>query len=553
MPADIQQLCERREALKSDRSEWDNLCQELGEIACPRKAEITSKQITPSADKDRRLFNSTAMQCNMTLAHGQMSYAMPYSERWFNAEPPADAQSERAFRWYAKCAEIMQNGLANSNFYTEIHEACIDRGGFGTGAIYVEEDMTSRSGLLFDAVTVGSYSIAENSKKMVDTVFRDREMTAVQLVQEFGEAGMNEEVLKTLQDNSQRNRKKFKVCHAVYPREDRNTLALDAMHMDVASCWFLPDQKHLLREGGYESNPYLVSRYLKWGGDAYGWCPGWQALRPARQLNLLERLMDGMAECALYPRMLIPSTLEGIVGLEAGAVTIYNPFQNAKPEMWGTEGRIDAGLERLERREQEIKDAYHYDLFRMFSIIDKQMTAREVAERATEKLVLFSPTFVRMQEEWLNPLLQRVFRIYNRQGRFPDPPPEVIALDRLGPHIRPPQIMFTSRVALAIRSLQSSGFMNLLETIQPMLAIDPTVRHVVKISEAARGLGRNFGVPQEWIATEEEYQGAVQAEMQAAQQQAMVQNATQMVGTAGKLKPEQINAVVSAMGGQVAA
>ncbi len=550
MPVNIEELCQRYKALKTSRATWDSWCQELGDVVSPRKAEITNKSQTPSGDKESRLYNTTAVQCNMTLAHGQMSYAMPFSERWFSAEPPAEVKDDSAFRWYAKCGEIMAAGLGNSNFYTEAHEACLDRGAFGTGMIYVEESITSMSGLLFDAPPVGTYSIAENSEKKVDTCFRDREMTAQQLVQEFGEEKLSKKTREAFEDNNKRYTLKFNVVHGVYPREDRDTLKLDAFNMQLASCWFLPDEKHLLREGGYETNPYLASRYLKWGSEVYGWCPGWQALSAARQLNMLEKLMDGMAEVALYPRMLIPSTLEGQVGMGAGEVTIYNPFQQAKPETWGYEGRFDSGLERLQRREQEIRDAYHYDLFRMFSQLDKQMTAREVAERATEKLVLFSPTFVRMQEEWLTPLLQRVFRIYIKQGKFPEPPPAVIAMDGIGPHILPPRILFTSRVAMAIRSLQSAGFMNMLESLQPMLSIDPSVRHVVKIQTAAKGLGRNFGVPEEWMATDEEYQQTIQAEQEAAMQQQQMQMMSEGISTASKLKPEQINAVAGALKGR---
>lgn len=552
MPADIKQLVERHQALKSDRSTWDSWCQQLGEVVSPRKAEITTKNTLPSGDKEARLYNTTAVECNMVNAGGCLGYIFPISEKWFNTEPPAEAQDDAAFAWYAKCAEIMLTGLANSNFYTEAHEACLDRSGFGTGLLYVEESMANASGFVFDAVPVGSYSLAENSEKMVDTTFRERSMTAVQLVQEFGENKLPEKVQKALKDDKKRHTEKFTAVHGVYPREDRDSMKLDAGNMDVASCWFLPDERVLLREGGYESNPYLASRYLKWGSEVYGWCPGWQALPEANSLNFLERLMDGMAEVQLYPRMLIPSTMAGQVGLAAGAATIYNPFQNAKPEMWGTEGKIEAGLERAEKKEQRIRDAYHYDLFRMFANIEKQMTAYETMQRATEKLVLFSPTFNRMTSEWLNPLLQRVFRIYMRQRRFPPPPPSVVAMDAHGPHVRPPKILFTSRVALAIRSLQSAGFMHLLESLQPMLAIDPTVRHVINIPAAAKGLGRNFGVPEEWMASEEEYASKVQAEQQAIAQQQQAEMATNALNTASKLKPEQINAVGAALGGKAA-
>lgn len=551
MPANLPDLCARYEKLKSDRSTWDSWWQDLADFVSPRKAEITEKEHFPSEVKERRLYDSTAVQANMTLGQGQLAYITPLEERWFTVEPPDDMQSDAAFAYYSKCGEIMAIALATSNFYSEMHESYLDRSGFGTCNLYVEESLANKSGLVFDACPNGSYSIAENSEKLVDTVFREKEMTAVQMAQEFGEDNLPKEVLKALKKADDRW-KTFVVVHAVYPREDRDTLKLDSVNMPLASCWFMPKEKHLLREKGYSTMPYLVSRYLKWGTGAYGWCPGWVALPAARQLNFLEKLMDGLAEVELYPRMLIPSTLEGEVDMTAGGVTIYNPFQNAKPETWGTGGNYQAGIDRAEVKRKQINDAYHVDLFHMFAQLEKQMTAREVAERAGEKLIQFSPTFARLGTEMLSPLLDRVFRILNQQGKFPMPPPEVLAQDRMGFHLRPPKVVFKSRVALAIRALQSSGFIHLLETLNPLMAIDPSVRHIINVPVAAKGLGRNYGVPEEWLASEEVYTGRVQAEQQAiaAQQQAEMIN--QAVGTASKLKPEQLEGVAKALGGAAA-
>lgn len=549
MAADVHKLCKTYEALNSQRAQWDTFVQEISEVVCPRKAYVNEKQTTPDGEKEGQLYNTAAIQANQTLAHGQLSYAMPFSERWFSAEPPQDMQTDDSRRWYAKAGEIMAEGLAVSSFYTHAHEACIDRGGFGTAPIFVEESINSPSGLFFCVPQAGSYSIVENAEGLVDTFYWKRELTPDQIAGQFGEDNLPEKVAKDLVDPDKRYTAKHIVVHAVYPRKNRDYTSFQAVEKEFASCYFMPEHKVLLRESGYDQMPYLVSRYLKWGNDPYGWCPGWQALPAARQLNMLERLMDTQAEIALYPRMLIPSTMAGNIALGPGGVTVYNPFQNAKPETWGYEGKYEAGIERLERREKEIRDAYHTDLFQMFSQLDKQMTAREVAERATEKLVLFSPTFIRMQEEWLQPLLHRVFAIFLKQGKFPEPPPDVIAEDQAGPHIRPPRITFTSRIALAIRSLQSSGFMSLLETLQPMMAVDPTVRHIIKPHDAGVGIGRNFGVPEEWLATEDEYQNAIAQEQQAVQAQQEMQMMKDGAQAVGAIKPETMDAVTSALGG----
>ena len=547
--ADIEKLCRVYSALQSERGSWDSFIQEIAEVACPRKAYITQKTNAPNGEVESRLYNTTAVQANQTLAHGQLTYAMPFSERWFTAEPPRDMDNDASRRWYASAGEIMAEGLATSSFYTRAHEACLDRGGFGIGTIFCEESINSKSGLFFAVPQAGSYCVAENAEGMVDTMYWERDMTADQIAGKFGEDKLSPESRKAYGKPDERYTRKFKVCQCVKPRNNRDYSSFQAVEKPFESTYFMPDEKWELRESGYDEHPFFCSRYLKWGTDPYGWCPGWQALPAARQLNFLEKMMDTMAEVALYPRMLIPANMANDVALGPGGVTVYNPFQNAKPETWGYEGKYEPGIERLQRREQEIKDAYHYDLFKMFSQLDKQMTAREVAERASEKLVLFSPTFIRMQEEWLQPLLQRVFSIYMKQGRFPEPPPEVLAEDRLGPHVRPPRIAFTSRIALAIRSLQSNGLMNTLEAIQPLMAVDPSVRHIFKPHVAGVGVARNFGVREEWLSTSEEYQNAIQQEQAMQAQQAEMQALKDGAQAIGAVSPEQMQGVAQALGG----
>src|SRR5690606_4715799 len=117
----------------------------------------------------------------------------------------------------------------------------------------------------------------------------------------------------------------------------------------------------------------------------------------SRQLNFLEKNMDALAEIAAFPRMLIPQNYVGDIDTRAGGVTYFDASNpNAAPREWATNGRYDVGLDRANRKQRAIEDAFHVDLFQMFSQQEKQMTATEVSERAAEKLIQFSPTFARM-------------------------------------------------------------------------------------------------------------------------------------------------------------
>src|SRR5690606_39153718 len=98
--------------------------------------------------------------------------------------------------------------------------------------------------------------------------------------------------------------------------------------------------------------------------------------------------------------------MEGSITLKASGITYYNSaMPEAVPKEWATSGQYDIGKDRAEVRRKAIDESYHVDLFQMFAQIDKQMTARETAERAAEKLIQFSPTFSRMTTEIFNPML----------------------------------------------------------------------------------------------------------------------------------------------------
>ncbi|MTW08805.1 hypothetical protein GM524_13135, partial [Streptococcus pneumoniae] len=81
------------------------------------------------------------------------------------------------------------------------------------------------------------------------------------------------------------------------------------------------------REGGYPELPVFVSRYLEWGsgtGRCYGWSPAFFALREARQVNFLQKMMDALAEKSAFPPVLAPEELEGEIDPNAMGVTYFS-------------------------------------------------------------------------------------------------------------------------------------------------------------------------------------------------------------------------------------
>jgi hypothetical protein len=185
----------------------------------------------------------------------------------------------------------------------------------------------------------------------------------------------------------------------------------------------------------------------------------------------------------------------------------------------------------------------HVDMFRMFASLDRPaMTATEVAERASEKLVQFSPSFTRKTTELLTPMLRGVFGILIRGGQFLPPPREAILMDALGQPIIPePEVSYVSKVALAIRAMQNLSLARTMERNAIIAQVRPEVLDNFKWDTIARETARNDGLPADWLAEADEVEEArtarAEAQAQMQQQQSMLTMA-EAAGKAGSVKQD---------------
>ena len=304
-------------------------------------------------------------------------------------------------------------------------------------------------------------------------------------------------------------------------------------NLPIASIYVEKDKRLVVRVSGYTEQPFFATRYLKWYAEhAYGWSPSWVALPDARQLNFLQKQLDALAELAAFPRFLVPDTHEGEVDYRASGVTYFDAANpNGIPREWATTGRYDIGKDRVTEKQTSINKAFHVDLFQMFANLDRpQMTAREVAERSSEKLIQFSPTFSRLTTELFTPLLRRIFGILTRAGKMPPPPKEIIQQAPTGEAFLPePEIVYSSKIALAIKVLENASLMNMFELWMPISEGKPEVLDNVNWDETFRDSVRNAGLPARWLIEAKQVE---EIRAQRAEQMAQMQKQQQMAAQA---------------------
>ncbi|GAT33287.1 bacteriophage head to tail connecting protein [Terrimicrobium sacchariphilum] len=532
--------------MKGKRSTWDSYWQRIADYVMPRKAQITIKKIGPD-HLSNDLFDTTAVYANQTLANGMLAYMTPADGKWFSFSPPASKDTDdEVSQWLQKCTEIVQRSLANSNFYSEIHELYFDDGAFGTGALIALPGKASA--INFQALPIGTYCISEDDEKLVDTLFRELKLTAGRAAEKFGEENLSDKLRKELA----KERETGKGCdtehcflHAIYPRpeSERERGKADGKNKPFASVYIDVENRHVISVGGFDEKPFFATRHLRWGQEVWGISPSWMALPEAKQLNYLVKSMDALAEIKAFPRILAPGDMEGEMDLDASGVTFFDPSNpNSKPQQWADAGDYNIGLEREKRKQEAIERAYHVPLFNMFAQIERQMTAREVAERSAEKLNQFTPAFTRKTTELLSPLLRCVFNIHLRGGYFPPPPNGMVTKDAAGEAVlSEPEISYNSRVALAIKAQANIAAGRTLEGSLMLAQARPEVLDHYDFDRITRESARNDGLPADWLLPSEkvdEMRNARAQAQQAAQAQQSALLAAEVASKAGNIKPD---------------
>jgi hypothetical protein len=552
-----ERLVKRWLQMQSDRMPWLVQWQEIADLMAPRSAGISSKTNLPDTSREGLLFDTTAGDALMTMAGGLMSWMMPANEPWFGFDPTRELRgSDKVKKWTQECSELAREYLSNSSFYTEAHEDWLSHCGFGTSALYyaLEEGL-----LRFEHLPTGSYCIEENRFGVVDVLFREFEWTIEEAAKHFGKESLSKKSQEALMgSDDKRKLAKIKILHAVYPRPederpDNEIARMADWGKAFASCYVEIAEKHSLKESGFDHFPFSVGRYLKWtaleGKTAYGYGPGFAALPDTRQINFLQMMMDCEAEKRVRPSMIADSRMEGDIVLSAGGITyIDQGMVEPKPIQVG--GDYNVGQDRVKMRQESIRAKFHAQLFNMFEGLDGIRTATEINERAAEKITAITPAFSRIANEKHTPMLQGLFSLWMEAGMLPTPPQEAIMRVSEFVGIVPnPAVTFSSRLALAIKSLRNIDADRHIQRIVSLAPLRPEVLEPFDWMRWSRGSARDAGVPTDYILDEEvvEQRMAAQAEAQAAAaKMQMVEQGAKSLGAIGGVD------ALAKLGGQAA-
>lgn len=525
-------------ALKNERSSWITHWEEISDNLMPRQGRFVTSDRNKGDKKHNTIYDSTGSKALNTLASGLMAGMTSPARPWFRlAVTDSKLMQSSAVRlWLDDVGVLMREVFARSNFYRSMHSMYKELGGFGTAACIILPDFDNI--IHCHPLTVGEYAIATNSKGQGDTLYREFDMTVAQVVDEFGIENVSEAVKNAFENV--RLDHWITVLHIIEPRKDRDLKKRDAKNMAFKSCYMelsSPDDDKMLRESGYKRFPAICPRWDVTGGDIYGDSPGMEALGDVMALQH-EQLRK--AECIDYqtkPPLQIPTALRGgEADLLPGGQSYYD--SNAPSGGIRSAFEVNLNLQHLLMDIQDVRDrirqAFYVDLFMMIANDQRSnITAREIAERHEEKLLMLGPVLERLHNEMLAPAVDLTFERLAESGVLPPPPPELQGMEV--------NVEFVSMLAQAQRAVATGSIDRLLGTVGGLAQLKPDVLDKINGDEIVDAYADMLGIDPDLIASDEQVM-QTRAEkakaMQAQQMAAMAPQMTDMAKTASETQTE---------------
>ncbi|ECF1703346.1 phage tail protein [Salmonella enterica subsp. enterica] len=539
--------------LKNERSSYESHWRDLSDFINPRGSRFLASDTNKGDRKNTKIVDPQGSLAHRTLASGMMSGITSPARPWFKLETPdAEMMENSQVKLWCETVQKRMNEVFNrSNLYQSLPIIYGQLGTFATGSLSVVEDDT-------DVIRtyprpIGSFYLANNARLSIDTDYREFSMTVRQVVMKFGLDNVSSTV-KSLWDSG-RYETWVQVVHAVFPNVNRDTGRMDSKNKLYKSVYYekTGDGDKLLSEMGFDEFPNLSPRWEINGEDVYGSnCPGMLALGQIKALQLEQRRKSQLIDKATNPPMIGPAALKKErVSMIPGAITYID-------QVTGTEGLRPAYLVNpntadlvadIQDTRQIIDRSYFVDLFMMLQNVNtRSMPVEAVIEMREEKLLMLGPVLERLNDELLNPLIERTYAIMARKNLLPEPPKAL--------HGIPLKITYISVMAQAQKSIGLSGLERFVGFVGNLAQARPDAMDKLNVDQAIDNYAEMSGVSPLIVVPQEQVEQIREQRAKQAQQQQAMEMASAAAQGAKTLsetqtaEPSALTALADGAGGQ---
>ena len=520
-------LLRRLSKLELQRSTWESHWQELADYMRPRKADIVMKSETPGRKRTEQIFDGTAVRAAEMLSASLHGMLTNMSTSWFSLRyrDPQLQLDDEAREWLLSAEDAMYTAFHRSNFQEQIQELYDDLVVFGTGTMMIEPDESSN--FRFSTRHIAEIYLAENAQGRVDTVYRKFKMTARAAIEQFGEAEVSDRIKHTEQRDPY---EMIEIVHVVQPRNDRDPVKINKLNKAFSSFYLDREDQQVLSESGYDEFPYVCPRWLKSSTElGYGRSCGMTALAATKVLNRMSEVNLRAAQKMTDPPLMVPD--DGFmlpIRVVPGGLNFYRSGTRDRLEPLNIASNTPVALNMEEQRRQAVRSAFYVDHLQLNQ--GPNMTATEVLQRTEQSMRMLGPVLGRLQSELLQPMINRCWAIMSKQEAFPQPPEFLQGAGDI-------EIEYVSPLARAQRKGDAQSLVQLMEFMQPLMAIDPGIADFLDMDGMAQHLIKTLSIPATVVRGEQEVLGKRDERAAEQAQQAEMAEAMQIAQAAGKAAP----------------
>ena len=504
-----------------ERSSYEATWQDLSKFINPYRGSFDELgKRTIGSRRDDKLIDPYPMQAHAKCAAGLHSGLTSPSRPWFelSLQDHEKAEFHTIKLWLQDCKEIMMDIYAKSNVYNMLQQIEAELSQFGTGAALLLQDFNTA--VWCRSFTCGEYAGGVDARGRSCQFARKFRLLASQMVKEFGIENVSEAVRSAYESRNYTDY--FEVHMLIEENPEYDPEAVKIGNFKWRSYYWEAGGEKFLKVSGYHEKPFLMPRWTVVANSTYGVGPGHTCLGDCKQVQKLEkadlRILDQLAD----PALVVPNGVGTVSRLPGKQTNVPTGTQGQIYPLFSAAGSRQDILAKLNEKHQLIATAFYNDLFVMLSQQDNpQMTAREVAERHEEKLLMLSPVLEQMHNEVLIPLTKRTFEICMRNGIFPEMPEEIGSVEEL-------KVEFVSLLAQAQKMVDTPAIERTVAFAGNLMVAAPDIMDNLDLDAALRKHAALNGAPEDILRDEAEVKKIRQARAEQQAQQQQMQQAAAM-------------------------
>ena len=508
--------------MMTERTQFEGTWKQLSRYINPTRGRFDEDKTQDGRRRDYCLLDPYPMAASGKCAAGLHSGLTSPSRPWFalGLQDKELAEYHTVKLWLEECQDVLMGIYAKSNIYNMLLNIEAELTQFGTAAALLLEDFNT--GVWARPYTCGEYAGNVDARGRVVQFARRFKLNAWQMVDEFGEDVVSDAVRHAYRAKNLKDY--FPVTMLIEKNADYRPDSNALLNFKYKSYYFEDTQTDVfLKVSGYHEVPFLMPRWTVVANGIYGVGPGHNALGNCMQLQKIEKINMRLLEHRSDPALIVPSSVGKVNRLPGKETLVPDNLINGIRPLYEATGDRGEVMQTIQYKQQQIGAAFYNDLFVMLAQQDNpQMTAREVAERHEEKLLMLSPVLEQMHNEVLAPLTRRAFEICYRNGLLPPLPEELRGEEESI------KAEFISLLAQAQKAVGTNAMEKTLAIAGNLMGASPEVMDNLDLDAAIREHAQMSGTPEAIMRDEQEVQKMRAQRAQQMQQEQQMQQAAAM-------------------------